>query len=137
MATTRSSTVYGTNESVVEIIQAARVLTQFDSGKEFTLAAAAGAQITLPAVTSKGFKARFTIGSVFATTNWTIKAAAGLINGNADVNSALVPSANTNTISFVATAETVGDYIDIHSDGVKFYAYGTGAVAGSITFTTV
>jgi len=134
---TRGTTVYGANEIVVDTIASARVLTQFDSGKEFTLSASAGAQITLPSVAKKGFKAKFTIGSAFATTNWTIKSLTSIIQGNADVNSTLVPASNENTISFVATAETIGDFIEIYSDGVNFYADGIGALAGSITFTAV
>jgi len=53
---TRGTTVYGANEIVVETIASAKVLTAFDSGKEFTLSAATGAQISLPAVAKKGFK---------------------------------------------------------------------------------
>lgn len=131
------STVYSDKEVVVETISSARTLTEFDSGKEFTLSASAGAQITLPAVSKKGFKAKFTIGSAFATTNWTIKSATNVIQGSADVNSALVPGANENTISFVASAETIGDYVELYSDGTNFYAYGIGAAAGAITFTAV
>lgn len=137
MATTRTSTVYGANEVVVDTIAAARVLTESDSGKEFTLSAAAGAQVTLPAVAKKGFKAKFTVGAAFATTNWTIKSLTNIIQGSADVNSTLVPGANENTISFVATAETIGDFIEIYSDGTNFYAYGIAAAAGGITFTAV
>jgi hypothetical protein len=122
---------------VTETITGARTLTASDSGVFFTLSAAAGAQITLPAVAIAGWKARFTIGLAFATTNWTLKSATNIIQGSADVNSTLVPGANENTISFVATAETVGDYIDIYSDGTNFYAYGIGAAAGAITFTAV
>ena len=129
------SVVYADNEVVVETISTARVLTEFDSGKEFTLSASAGAEIELPAVAKKGFKAKFTIGSAFATTNWTITSATNVIQGSADVNSTLVPASNENTISFVASAETIGDFIELHSDGTNFYAYGIGAGAGAITFT--
>jgi hypothetical protein len=122
---------------VTETITGARTLTASDSGVFFTLSAAAGAQITLPSVAIAGWKARFTIGLAFATTNWTLKSATNIIQGSADVNSTLVPGANENTISFVSTAETVGDYIDIYSDGTNFYAYGIGAAAGAITFTAV
>jgi hypothetical protein len=137
MSTTRTGTVFGDNEVVVDTITGAITLSASDSGKEYTLSASAGAQITLPAVTAKGFKAKFTIGSAFATTNWTIKSATNVIQGSADVNSTLVPGANENTISFVATAETIGDFVEIYSDGTNFYAYGIGAGAGSITFTVV
>lgn len=120
---------------VTETITGARTLTASDSGTFFTLSAAAGAAIALPSVAIAGFKARFTVGLAFATTNWTIVSSTNVIQGSADVNSTLVPAANENTISFVATAETVGDYIDIYSDGTNFYAYGIGAAAGGITFT--
>ncbi len=129
------SVVYADNEAVIETISTARVLTEFDSGKEFTLSASAGAEIELPTVAKKGFKAKFTVGSAFATTNWTIVSATNVIQGSADVNSTLVPASNENTISFVASAESVGDYVEIHSDGTNFYAYGIGAGAGAITFT--
>jgi len=120
--------------SKVETISTARTLTASDSGKLFTLSAAAGVAITLPAVTVTGFRARFTVGAAFATTNFTVVAPTAVIQGSADVNSTLVPAANETTISFVATAETVGDYIEIYSDGTNFYAYGIAAAAGGITF---
>jgi len=121
--------------SKVETISTARTLTASDSGKLFTLSASAGVAITLPAVTVAGFRARFTVGSAFATTNFTVVAPTAVIQGSADVNSTLVPFANENTISFVATAETVGDYVELYSDGTNYYAYGIGALAGAITGT--
>jgi len=129
------SVVYGEKEVVIETISTARTLTQFDSGKDFTLSATAGAQITLPSVAKKGFKARFTNGGAFSTTNWTIKSLTNVIQGGAHVNSTFVPASNENTISFVATAETIGDFIELYSDGTNFYVDGFGASAGAITFT--
>jgi hypothetical protein len=122
---------------VIEDITGATTLTASDSGKYFTLKATAGARINLPSVAIKGFKARFTVGQLFATTAWTIVSATNVIQGSANVNSVLVPGANENTITFPANADTVGDYIEIYSDGTNFYAYGIGAAAGSITFTVV
>jgi hypothetical protein len=119
----------------VETISTARTLTASDSGKYFTLSASAGVAVTLPSVTVAGFRARFTVGASFATTNFTIVAPTAVIQGSADVNSTLVPASNENTISFVASAETVGDYIEIYSDGTNYYAYGIGQASGSITFT--
>lgn len=130
------SIVYGDEKLAArtETISAARTLTASDSGKLFTLSAAAGVAVTLPSVAIAGFKARFTVGAAFATTNFTVVAPTAVIQGSADVNSTLVPAANETTISFVATAETVGDYIEIYSDGTNFYAYGIAAAAGGITF---
>lgn len=126
----------GKSHALTENITAAQTLTAEDSGKTFYFNAAAGAQVTLPAVASaKGFKARFYTGLAFATTPWTIKAASNVIEGGAIVNSVYVPAVNENTISFVATAETVGDYVDLDCDGAKWIVSGVGALAGSITFT--
>lgn len=120
----------------VTVIAEATTLTIDDSGKLFSLQAAAGAQITLPAVsTSAGFKAKFVIGLAFATTNWTIKAATNKIQGGAIVNSTFVPAADENTVSFVATAETLGDYVNIECDGTNWYVDGVATAAGGVTFT--
>ena len=133
------SIVYGDQKLAlnVETITGAKTLTASDSGKVFTLSASAGAEINLPSVAVEGFNARFTVGGAFATTNWTIVAPTSVIQGSANVDSVAVPAANENTISFVASAETIGDYIEIYSDGSKFYAYGVGLLEGAITFTAV
>lgn len=124
----------GGQECVVETIAAARTLTAADSGKVFILSASAGAAVTLPAVKS-GANYKFYVGAAFATTNFTLVAPANIIQGGAIVNSVFVPAVDENTISFVASAETIGDYIDLVCDGTKWYASGVGAAAGSITFT--
>lgn len=126
----------GGNLKKERIIAAATTLTMADSGSVLSLKAAAGAAITLPAVaTSKGFTARVYVGLAFATTNWTLVATTNIIQGGAIVNSVYVPGVNENTVSFVATAETVGDYVDIDCDGVTYFINGVGALAGSITYT--
>lgn len=123
--------------SNVQNVTAAVTLTAVDSGKVLILKAAAGVAITLPAVTEIGFNVRIVTGLAFATTNFTVVAATAVIQGGAIVNSIFVPAANENRISFVATAETLGDYVDIVSDGTNFYASGAATAAGAITFTVV
>ena len=121
--------------SNVEVLTVATTLVSEDAGKVFSLQGATdGAAIALPVVES-GFNARFYVGAAFATTNWTIVATTNVIQGSANVNSVSVLAANENTISFVATAETVGDYIDIESDGTNYFVSGVGAAAGGVTFT--
>jgi hypothetical protein len=113
-------------------------LTAEDSGKVLILKAAAGAQITLPAVaTSAGLRFKFVVGLAFATTNWTVKAATNVIEGGIDVNSSNVPAVNENTISFVASAESVGDFIDLVCDGTNWYVSGNATTTGAITATAV
>ena len=124
--------------NVVETITGAITLNAEDSSKVFTLNAAAGAQITLPAVAdAAGQNYRFIVGALFATTAWTIRAASAVIQGGAIVNSALVSSANRNLITFAHAADTVGDYVDLVCDGTNWYVNGIGTASGAITFTTV
>jgi len=121
-----------------QVISSAITLSAADSGKLFSLNAAAGAQITLPAVaTSAGLNFRFTVQALFATTAWTIKAATNVIQGGVIVNSVNVLGADENTITFVASADTIGDFVELNSDGVNWYVSGVGATAGAITLTAV
>jgi hypothetical protein len=122
----------------VETLSAAATLTAEDSGKLLILNAAAGAEVTLPAVaTSAGHYYKFVVGAAFATTAWTIKAATSVIQGGVIVNSVNVPAANENTITFAHAAETVGDFVELNCDGTNWYVSGLGTAAGAITLTVV
>ena len=136
---TRGTTLSGAEFQLsrTNTISTATTLTNADSGKTFTLSGSAGVAIILPSVALDGFNARFIVGSAFATTNFTLVAPTAIIQGGGIVNSVFVPASNENTISFVASAETIGDYIEIYSDGTNYYAYGIAAAAGGITFTAV
>jgi hypothetical protein len=121
-----------------ETLTGATTLTAEDSDKSFYLNAAAGAQITLPAVaTSAGFRYRFTVAALFATTAWTIKAATNKIQGGVIVNSVNVPGADENTITFAHAADTIGDFVELNCDGTNWYVFGLGTAAGAITLTAV
>lgn len=122
----------------VEAVTGAVTLTAEDSGKVLILKAAAGAQITLPAVaTSAGLRFKFVVGQLFATTNWTVLAASNVIEGSVIVAGTHVAGVNENTISFVASAESVGDFAELVCDGTSWYVNGSGVSAGSITLTAV
>jgi hypothetical protein len=124
--------------AVVETVAVATTLTAKDSGKVFILKASAGAQITLPAVaTSSGLRFKFIVGQLFATTDWTVKALSNAIEGSVLVNGAHVAGVDENTISFVASAESIGDFAELVCDGTNWYVNGSGVTAGSITLTAV
>ena len=124
--------------AVVEAVTGATTLTAKDSGKVLILKAAAGAQITLPAVaTSAGLRFKFIVGQLFATTDWTVKALSNAIEGSVLVNGAHVAGVDENTISFVASAEAIGDFAELVCDGTNWYVNGSGVAAGSITLTAV
>ena len=122
----------------VETVAVATTLTAKDSGKVLILKAAAGAQITLPAVaTSAGLRFKFIVGQLFATTDWTVKALSNAIEGSVLVNGAHVAGVDENTISFVASAESIGDFAELVCDGTNWYVNGSGVTAGAITLTAV
>lgn len=120
----------------VETLSAAQTLIAADSGKTFILSAAAGVTITLPALQS-GLNFKFIVGAAFATANFVVASAeASKIQGVLVVNGASVDAADEDQINFVASAETIGDHIEIICDGTDWYASGVGSQAGSITATT-
>lgn len=121
---------------VVEVVTAARTLTEADSGKTLSMQAAGGAAITLPALKA-GLKFRFVVGLAFATTNWVVgtAGAAAIIEGPLIVNGAAVPASNEKQINFVATAEGLGDWAEVVCDGTQWLLSGVGGGAGSITVT--
>ena len=131
MATTYN---YGEDDARVEIITAATTLTASDSGKTFTLSAAAGANITLPGV-ARGLNYRFTVGLSFITTAWTVTAATAVIQGNVVVAGAHVAGANESLVTFAHAAESVGDYVYIWSDGTNWYIEGSAVTTAGITLT--
>lgn len=115
---------------------AAVALTALQSGTQVFLNAAAGFAITLP-LPAAGLYYRFTTAAAFATTNFTVLTAAGadIFFGSADVNSTRVTCAAQDSINFVSTAETKGDFVDVWSDGTGWFVDGVAAAAGGITFT--
>ena len=120
----------------VEAVTGAVTLTAEDSGKVLILKAAAGAQIALPKVNeSLGLRFKFVVGLAFATTNWTVFGES--IQGSVIVNGAHVTGVDENTISFVASAEHIGDFVELVCDGTNYYVNGSGVSAGSITLTAV
>lgn len=119
----------------VETISAAQTLTEADSGKVLILNAAAGATITLPALGS-GLRFKFVVGAAFATTNWVVDSAEGdNINGILVVNGASVAASGEDQVDFVASSESIGDYIELVCDGSQWLLSGVGSAAGSITTT--
>jgi len=114
----------------VDAVSAAVTLTSADSGKWYELAASAGVTVTLPAVES-GLNFRFVVANAFDTSNYIIDSAEGdNIDGILVVNGDSVAASGEDQINFVASAESVGDFIDIWSDGNKWYVWGIGNASG-------
>lgn len=120
----------------VRVITGATTLTDADSGQVLILKATGGAAVTLPS-SATVWNLKVIIGQAFASTAWTLVTAGGenKIQGGAIVNSTLVPAADEDTITFSASAETVGDYVELQSDGTNIYCNGVGTASGAIAFT--
>lgn len=121
----------------VEVVTGATTLTAKDNGKTFFLDAAAGATVTLPAL-AVGMRLKFIVTSAFATTNWVVDSAEGdNISGNLIVAGAHVAAAAEDQINFVATAESVGDYIELIADTTnsQWIVSGVAGLSGGITAT--
>lgn len=124
----------------VEVIAAAQTLTAADSGKVFILDAAAGATVTLPAL-EEGLNFKFIVGAAFATTNWVIDSAEGdNINGiiiDMGATPAGVPASGEDQINFVASAESIGDWVELIADSAnsQWLVSGMCAANGGITAT--
>ena len=124
----------------VDTIAADTTLVAQQSGTCFVLDNATGEVITLPAI-AEGLCFRFVVGAVFATDNWVIDSAEGdNINGIiADMGStpAGIPAAAEDQINFIATAETIGDYVDFVCDygNSQWLVSGMCTANGGITAT--
>lgn len=111
-------------------------LTSADFGETIFLNTASGTTITLPAATAGGYL-RFVLVTLFDTANIILDSAEGdNIEGTLHVNGGLVPCAGEDQINLVSSAETVGDFVDLHSNGTSWYLGATmGSTTGSITCT--
>ena len=117
----------------METLTAAKTLTAADSGRTY-LISGTGYTVTLPAPHA-GFNVKFIVAAAFST-DTVIQTPADnrdTLNGGVIVNSAIVESDATDRVTFEDDAESVGDFIEISSDGTSFFLFGNGNAASSIT----
>jgi hypothetical protein len=116
-----------------ETLAAATTLTAADSGKTY-LISGTGYTVTLPAPHA-GFSVKFIVAAAFST-DCVVQTPADnrdTLNGGVIVNGAIVESDATDRVTFEDGAESVGDFIEISSDGTSFFLFGNGNAASSIT----
>ena len=111
-----------------------KVLTAEESnGQHYILDASAGFGVTLPAPT-QGWSCKFTVGAAFATSDYVITAGtADTFEGCIIEVGAVQDVDAADTLTLVATAENVGDFLDFWSDGTSTFVFGNFLVTGSIT----
>lgn len=109
-------------------------LTASQSGTTFTMGTA-GLDLTLPAVaSSNGVRFKFVVSAAFATTNMTIVSAEGdNIDGNLIVAGAVVACDLADVVTFVATSEDIGDFVELYSNGTTWFVGSNGTMTASNT----
>ena len=124
----------------IEVLTAARVVANADSGTTFICSGGAGKAITLPAVAdvTAGWNCKFIVGQAFATTDWIITATAAIMVGG--INELEVDTSDDGpstvagtTINIELGAETIGDFVEFVCDGTKFYINGQTKLDGGMT----
>lgn len=125
------------NAVPTEVIAADRTLRQSDSGKTIFVNASEAREITLPAPLP-GLRFRFVVNDAISTGNVTVVTSSSdnVIAGTVVVNGSPVNDTNADTITFVNTAESVGDWVELISDGTTWLVTGIANSAGAITLTT-
>jgi hypothetical protein len=117
----------------METLTAATTLTAADSGRTY-LISGTGYTVTLPAPFA-GFNVKFIVAAAFSTDTVVQTPADNrdTLNGGVIVNGAIVESDATDRVTFEDDAESIGDFIEISSDGTSFFLFGNGNAASSIT----
>jgi len=114
-----------------------QTLTIDKSGKIFFVGTE-GVDFTLPTVsTANGVHYKFVISANFANTDITVitgNSLENVIQGVFDVDNTLTAVVVArDTVSFAFGAETIGDYIEVWSDGSNWFVTGQGLATGALT----
>lgn len=113
-------------------VTATTTLTYKDSGTTFYLSAS-GTTINLPPVaTAKGVTYRFVVGGALDSGNVLITSSEGdNIEGTLIVAGAVVDCDANDVVTFVVDGENLGDYVDLRSNGTKWFIGDSGALTAS------
>tara|TARA_E500000081_G_C6107324_1_gene340786 strand:- start:1031 stop:1441 length:411 start_codon:yes stop_codon:yes gene_type:complete len=122
--------------SKYEAISVGSALTAADSGKVFKVSGTGGT-VTLPEPFA-GLQLKFVTTGGLSSANTVIAApTAGedKIEGSLIVAGAVVDVDAADQINFVHTADNLGDFVEITSDGTNYFAFGNALTSGALTAT--
>ena len=119
----------------IENQTAAQTLTTADNGKTFILADAAPGNITLPAVTNTGFRIKVITGFAITSAAAIVSAEGDNMEGSMIVAGAVVTVDAADQINFIQTAENIGDFVEVISDGTYWHVFGNALTTGALTAT--
>lgn len=119
-------------------VSAARTLLPSETGTTFVLSLAAGFIVTLPAPEAS-LRYKFLVGvAPSGTGNYVITATGAIISGTVltgEISTAGNVAATKTGINIIKDSAVVGDWVEIVSDGTKWYLSGATSLAASVTFT--
>jgi len=132
-----SETGFQNGASSVVDLTTDKTLTSADNGKTFILSDAAAGDYTLPAVaTSAGFRVKFIVGFDITSSSKVDSAEGSNIEGCIMVASTVVDVDGVDQMNFINTADNIGDWITLISDGTYWYVDGRALSSGAITATS-
>lgn len=136
MAITHFSGPVAVGSGQIEVITAGKTLTmKDDNGKTFILGDAAPGTITLPAVTNAGFTCKVVVGFDLTSNGVLASAEGDNMEGALMVASTVVAVDAADQLNFVNTADNIGDWATVFSDGTYWYVDGRALTTGAITAT--
>ena len=135
-AVTVGNVTAATGTKALEVVTATNIITAAESGTVFVLSSATEFESTLPSAAS-GLHFRFIVGSAPSGASYTVvtPSSESNIEGVLVVNGASVAGVNEDIITFVDGLASVGDWVEVVSDGISWFIWGVGSAAGSITLT--
>jgi hypothetical protein len=117
-------------EEVYEAVTTSNTLTVAESG--LTSYLATGGTSTLPAVASSaGVVLRFVVADAITASTSVVSAEGDNIEGSMIVAGAVVDCNANDEIRFVDNLENVGDYVELRSNGTKWFVTSSNALTAS------
>jgi len=132
MSTTHFSGPLAIGSGSIKEVSAAKTITADENGTTFLLSGVVGYAITLPSPAA-GLRYSIVVQDLFATTDWVLTSASANMQGNVMEAGAIQAVAGATTINLELGTDTIGDYIDVISDGTSWFVRGSFTQALSVT----
>ena len=119
-------------KKVITLAAENKTLTEADSGKVFFVNQSAAYDITLPATSIAGWNAKFIITTAASNDVDIVAGTADTMSGT-EISNTCVGFTDVDKVTFASGASTVGDYVEVVSDGSKMYTTCVSVAAGGAT----
>jgi hypothetical protein len=132
---------YSANRIKCQSLTADYTITKADCGTLFTLDKADGIAVTLPTVANagSGWWCRIVVGTNISSNTGTITAEGALMRGGineleVDTNDDGPSTVGGTTITIANAADTIGDYVELYTNGTLWFVSGQSKLDGAFEF---